>query len=64
MKKQITIPIGVLLLLAVFSFVGHMDHEDEKAAQAQYCDMVKVGRWPDYRRTYLLECLSPTIVPR
>ena len=64
MKKQITIPVGFLVVLAVFGFVGHMDYEDEKVAQAQYCEMVKGGHWPDYRGTYRRECLPPKSVPR
>ena len=64
MKKQIAIPVGMLLVLAVFGFVGHMDYEDEQAAQAQYCEMVKVGHWPDYQGTYRRECLPPKSVPR
>lgn len=43
MQGAFTIPVGMLLVLAVFAFVGHMDHEDEKAAQVQYCEMVKAG---------------------
>lgn len=64
MKRTFTIPVGMLLVLAVFAFVGHMDHEDEKAAQVQYCEMVKAGHWPDYQGTYRRECLRPIPAPR
>lgn len=60
MKKQITIPVGMLLVLAVFGFVGHMDYEDQQAEQAHYCDMVKAGYWPDFQGTYQSECRTPT----
>jgi len=63
-KKQITIPVWLVLVLAIFGFVGHMDYADENAAQAQYCNMVTAGRWPDYRGTYLRECVPPKSVLR
>lgn len=64
MQGSFTIPVGFLLVLAVFGFVGHMDYEDEQAAQAQYCEMVKAGHWPDYQGTYRRECLPPSPAPR
>ncbi len=57
--------IAVLLaLLGLFGLAGAMDYEDQQAAQAQYCDMVKAGHWPDYQGTYRRECLPPKSVPR
>lgn len=53
-----------LVLLAAFGFVGHIDYADEKVAQAQYCEMVKAGHWPDYQGTYRRECLRPSPAPR
>lgn len=62
--RTISAVAAISLLLAVFAFVGHMDHEDEKAAQVQYCEMVKAGHWPDYQGTYRRECLRPSPAPR
>ena len=64
MKKQITIPVGMLLVLAAFGFAGHMDYEDQQAEQAHYCEMVKAGFWPDYQGTYRRECRTPKSGPR
>lgn len=64
MKKQITIPVAMLLVLVAFGFVGQMDYEDAQAQEAHYCDMVKAGHWPDYQGTYRRECLPPKSVPR
>ena len=64
MKNQITIPVGLLLALAILGFVGQMDYEDANMAHAQYCEMVKAGDWPDYQGTYRRECLRPSPAPR
>jgi len=55
--------LGIALFI-VFGAVGRWDFEDEKVAQAQYCDMVKAGHWPDYQGTYRRECLPPKSEPR
>lgn len=41
-----------------------MDYEDAQAEEANYCEMVKAGHWPDYRGTYRAECRSPKSVRR
>ena len=53
-----------IALLIVFGLVGHWDFEAQRADQAQYCEMVKAGHWPDYQGTYRRECLPPKSVPR
>lgn len=50
--------VGVFLLLGL---MGHMDYEDAKAEEANYCEMVKAKLWPDYRGTYRRECQRPKI---
>lgn len=45
--------VAVLLLLGL---MGHMDYEDAKAEEVNYCEMVKAKLWPDYRGTYRREC--------
>lgn len=53
--------VAVLLLLGL---TGHMDYEDAKAEEANYCEMVKAGHWPDYRGMYRSECRRPIPAPR
>ena len=53
--------VGVFLLLGL---MGHMDYEDAKAEEANYCEMVKAGHWPDYQGTYRSECRPPKIAQR
>ena len=53
--------VAVLLLLGL---MGHMDYEDAKAEEANYCEMVKAKLWPDYRGTYRSECRRPIPAPR
>lgn len=56
--------IVALVLLALFGIVGAIDYEDAKAEEERYCEMVKAGHWPDYRRAFLSECRPPTSAPR
>lgn len=61
-KTQST--IALLVILALFGLVGQMDYDDAVDQQAQYCEMVKAGHWPDYRGTYRAECRPPKSVRR
>ena len=54
----------LLAVLGLFGLVGAMDYEDAQAEEANYCEMVKAGHWPDYRGTYRAECRPPKSVPR
>lgn len=51
-------------LVLLLGLMGHMDYEDAKAEEANYCEMVKAGLWPDYRGTYRDECRPPKIAQR
>ena len=47
-----------LISVALFLFlaVSTMDYEDELAERELYCDMVKEGKWPDYKGIAKREC--------
>ena len=51
---------AILVLVALYGLAGSMDYEDQQAEQANYCEMVKAGYWPDYQGTYRRECRTPT----
>ena len=51
--------VVLLALLGLFGLAGAMDYEDAKAEEANYCEMVKAGLWPDFRGTYRRECRPP-----
>jgi hypothetical protein len=36
--------------------VGIAEKQTTDAEQAQYCQMVKEGLWPDYNKSYAKEC--------
>ncbi len=36
-------------LVTLLGMVGGMAMRDEKAAEENYCEMVKGGHWPDYK---------------
>jgi len=56
--------VVLLALLGLFGLVGAMDYEDQQAEQERYCEMVKVGFWPDFNGTYRDECQQPKSGPR
>lgn len=43
-------------LLAAFCVVGAMDYDDALLQQAEYCEKVAAGTWPDYQGTFKQEC--------
>jgi len=45
-----------LVALCLFLAVSTMDYEDELAERELYCDMVKEGKWPDYKGIAEREC--------
>lgn len=45
-----------LVALCLFMAVSTMDYEDELAERELYCDMVKEGKWPDYKGIADREC--------
>jgi len=45
-----------LVALCLFLAVSTMDYEDELAERELSCDMVKEGKWPDYKGIAEREC--------
>lgn len=41
---------AVLALLFAFGFVGSLDYKDEQDQQSLFCDNVKKGIWPNYKK--------------
>lgn len=46
----------VVLAFALFGWAGESDYQDAKREQAEYCQKVKQGIWPDFRETFDDEC--------
>ena len=42
--------VTIILFLLAFGMVGKMSYNDEKAAEANYCEKVANGTWPDYKK--------------
>lgn len=59
--RMAAILAAIILLLGI---VGRMDLEAAEEDQAQYCEMVKAGHWPDYQGTYRRECRTPKTAQR
>ena len=48
----------LLISLAIFLFLvaGSLDYEDATNSRDTYCEMVRDGSWPDYKKTFQSEC--------
>lgn len=51
-KARLMAAAGVVLVIAVLGWVGHMDYQDAVMEQKHYCIMVERGAWPDFRHIY------------
>lgn len=40
----------IAILMAALGIVGAIDYEDAVREEQHYCDMVKSGAWPAYRK--------------
>ena len=49
--KQTILVLGAFIL--AFGLLGEGDYQDAVAADAEYCDNVRNGVWPNYKN---LEC--------
>lgn len=56
--KQVIITLAITGALAMFGWVGNQDYEEAKSAQAEYCEMVRKGYWPDYEGKYAQWCIK------
>ena len=41
--------LAIGVLLGLLALVSAMEHEDAVMAEAEYCDMVKMGYWPAFK---------------
>jgi len=48
----------LLITLAIFLFLvaGALDYEDAQDSRDTYCEMVRDGSWPDYKKSFQTEC--------
>ncbi|AMW36186.1 hypothetical protein [Xanthomonas phage XAJ2] len=57
MKERIVhIAIGLGLGFVLMSIAGCLIKQEVEAEQKQYCDNVRDGVWPDFRKTFKAEC--------
>jgi hypothetical protein len=56
--KPFIIALSLTGALALFGWVGNEDYEEAKQAQAEYCEMVQKGYWPDYEGKYAQWCIE------
>jgi len=48
----------ILMAMLLLGIASEWSYQDELAERGIYCDMVKQGKWPDYRAIYATECTS------
>lgn len=51
-----TTGMALLFFIFAFGFAGAGDLEEAERIQAEYCENVKSGAWPDFNKTYKEEC--------
>jgi len=56
MLDVLFVVIALALVMFALGVLGHMDYEDAKLEQRQYCERVAAGYWPDYLGTFNAEC--------
>ncbi len=49
-------PFLVLGMLLIMGGVGNEDYKEEIEQQRIYCEMVRDGKWPDYKKNYFEIC--------
>lgn len=49
---------GLMAAFVLLGTVGQSDYEEAKAAQSEYCKMVRNGHWPDYEGKYAEWCIK------
>lgn len=59
--RIITAAFVVVYVIALFSIAADADMQEQQRIQAEYCDMVAAGHWPDYKGNAALAC--PTDSP-
>lgn len=43
--------LALALLITLYGFVSSESYEEQKAQESFYCEMVKAGHWPAYKKT-------------
>lgn len=56
MKARIGYGFLAALLIAALLFVGYQDRQALEMEQAQYCGLVRDGKWPDFKGTFKRHC--------
>lgn len=56
--KVIQIFVGAAILITAFILASMTDFEEELAQQERYCENVRNGVWPDYRKNYEEMCIE------
>ncbi|MBN46231.1 MAG: hypothetical protein CMH23_07135 [Methylophaga sp.] len=56
MTNKVLTGIGIIVAVVLFGIVGRMDYEDELKSQAHYCEMVREGAWPDFKKIFEESC--------
>lgn len=57
-SKQGRITVGILFGIAfiLFAFASVYAYNDDVMAQDEYCEMVDIGAWPDFKETFQRDC--------
>lgn len=58
-REALLIVLVVAVIAAAFAIVGTLDSEDAEIQQAEYCENVKDGTWPDFKKNYKNFCKQP-----
>jgi len=55
MKTTVTL---IVFFVAVLAYFTQVDFEAMRSESDLYCEMVKVGRWPDYEKRFNTDCVN------
>jgi|GEM_PF-5845446 len=55
MRDIINISLGIFVL-ALLLIAGTLEHADKQNSREMYCEMVALGHWPDYNKSFQTEC--------
>lgn len=58
MSNTVKAALGLAFILLALGFAGTSDLEEAQRQEAEYCDAVHHGKWPDYRGDYRQSCLN------
>jgi hypothetical protein len=51
--------LAIVFLVLALVVTGYFDRQAMLKEQAQYCDMVSRGLWPDFHNSYEADCDAP-----